>query len=162
MVMHTWLNFVNFRTKIWPSKQLRATNRLQIEFLTYSTARQSVLRQLSFCFWEISLCPIKLYIPHHFCLCKVTATNDIKNGSIRPCIVHRTVCWWLWEMLYSNNRFSSNSIELSVYMHRIQWYTNPIVCIAIQDDNIMLCLGISTTSILHCCCLSVENTVNTV
>ena len=52
-------NFGNFWTKIWPSKQLKATNDTpDRQFSTYSRARRSVLLQTSFSFWEIARFPV--------------------------------------------------------------------------------------------------------
>ena len=74
---------VEYWTKIWPSKQLKATNDTpDWQFSMYS----------SFSFWEIARC---LTVRMHFTtfrLCKITTANDI-NGSVRPCSVHQTVCW---------------------------------------------------------------------
>ena len=66
-VCRGWSNFVNFWTKIWPAEQPRATSdRPDQQFLTYSRARRNIFSEASFGYWEISPCPVKLYIPHNF------------------------------------------------------------------------------------------------
>ena len=63
-VFYGWLNFANFWTKIWLSKQLKVMNdTLDRQFSTYSRARWSILLRTTFGFWEISR---KLYTPHDF------------------------------------------------------------------------------------------------
>ena len=64
-------NFVNFWTKIWPSKQPKATNdTLDRQFSTYLRARWSILLQTSF---EIACCPVNCTHLTTFLLC--TANN---------------------------------------------------------------------------------------
>ena len=71
---------VNFWAKIWPSKQLKATNdTLDRQFSKYSRARRSILLQTSFSFWEIDRFPVNCTHFTTFRLCKITTANDIQK-----------------------------------------------------------------------------------
>ena len=78
-------NFANFWTKIWPSKQLKATNdTLDRQFSTYLRVRQSILLQTLFDFWEIACCPVNCTHLTTFLL--FTANNIQKMASSGPAL----------------------------------------------------------------------------
>ena len=92
-------NFGNFWTKIWPCKQLKATNdTLDRQFSTYSRARRSVLLQTSFSFWEIARFPVKCTHFTTFRLCKITTANDMQkiapSGSALSIVQYVGIRYW--------------------------------------------------------------------
>ena len=133
-------NFGNFWTKIWLSKQPKATNdTLDRKFSTYSRARRRVLLQTSFSFWEIARCPVNCTHFTTFRLCKITTVNHIlkiaPSGLHCPLysmLVTRSVrihrCWTLFLVqkidTRRTNRVSSKFMESSpcaCAVERCEW-----------------------------------------